>query len=76
MKGRDRIRPARNPRNETEDRPYVGIDPHDGQRAGRSGQLQGDLLAVIQIDVRIAERVDELAGNEPVTCAIIIVSSA
>ena len=27
--------------------------------------MQGDLLAVIQIDVRIAERVDELAGNEP-----------
>ena len=50
---------------ESENILHVGLDPHGGQGAGRTGQLCLDLLQEVQVDVGVAERVDEFAGLEP-----------
>ena len=52
------------------------IEPQRRQRQGLARQLQPRLVEVVQIEVRVAEGVDELAGLEPVTWATIMVSSA
>ena len=59
-----------------EDVGHRRIEPHVRQRARRARQLQPRLLEMIEIEVRVAERVDEFAGRKPVTCATISVSSA
>ena len=52
------------------------IEPHVRQRARRARELQARLLEMVEVEVRVAEGVDELAGLQPVTCATIMVSSA
>ena len=61
---------------EIEDRVDLRIEAHRGQRARRAAELQPRLFEVVQVEVRVAERVDEVAGSSPVTCATIMVSSA
>ena len=41
------------------------IEPHAWQGARRPGELQPGLLQMIAVKVRIAKRVDELAGRKP-----------
>ena len=45
-----------------EDRADIGIDFKPRQRARRAGQLQVGLLQVVEVEVRIAEGVYEVAG--------------
>ena len=44
---------------------HVGIELQGRERARLTGKLAGDLLEVIAVNVRIAERVDEIADSEP-----------
>ncbi len=46
---------------EAEDVLHIGIDVHARQRIRRARQLQLSLLDMIEIKMRIAERMDELA---------------
>ena len=47
---------------EAEDVFHVRIDVHPGQGARFARQLQVHLVEVVQIDVRIAQRMDEVTG--------------
>src|SRR5579883_86728 len=43
-----------------------GGKPHGRQRARRARELQARLVEMVQVEMRVAERVDEVAGRE--TC--------
>ena len=49
---------------------------HDGQRTRRARKLLVGLFEVVQVEMRIAERMDELPASSPHTWATIIVSRA
>ena len=47
---------------EREDVLGVGVDRHRGKRTRRAGQLEIGLFQVVQVEVGVAEGVDEVAG--------------
>ena len=49
---------------EVEDGGDVGIELHRGERIGFARDLLSRLVEVVEIKVRVAERVDEIAGQE------------
>src|SRR3954469_22123098 len=49
---------------EVEQRAHGWIEPQPRQGAGRAGELQAGLLQVVGVEVRVAERVDEVAGPQ------------
>lgn len=53
-----------------------GVDYHLGQRSRLPGELQTCLVEMIDVEVRIAEGMHEVAGTKAVTCAIICSSRA
>lgn len=50
---------------EVENRFDVRIQLHHGQRPGRACQLLRDLFTVVEVDVRVAERMHEIPGISP-----------
>ena len=61
---------------EVEERLHGRIEPHYGQRTGFARKLLVHLLQMVQIEVRVAERMDEFTGLQAETCAVINVSRA
>lgn len=61
---------------ETENIAHFRIDLHRWQWAKRAGKLEINLLQMIDIQVRISTRPDEITGSRSQTCAIIIVNNA
>jgi len=39
-----------------------GVEAHDGERAGVTGELEAGLIEVVRVEVEVAEGVDEVAG--------------
>ena len=58
------VEPAEIPVAEIEERFHIGVQPHHGQRPRFARQLLVGLFHVVQVEVRVAERMDELAGFE------------
>ena len=63
-------------KNEAENIFFVGVNPQTRQGTGGACKLQTGLFQSVQIEVRITQRVDEIAGFKSQTCASISVSSA
>ena len=47
---------------EIEEALHVGVDFHDGQATGLTGELQLGLLDVVQVEVGVARGMDEVTG--------------
>lgn len=54
----------------------IRIQLHHGQRAWLTGELEACLIQMVQVEMGVAGGMDECAGRNPHTCAIIMQSRA
>ena len=61
---------------EIEERAHGRIEPQPRQRPRLAGELQARLFEVVEVEMRVAEGVHEVARLKPRDCAIMWVRSA